>query len=377
MKEKRIVLFGAGMVGQEALNEYGVDRVAFFCDNAKAGRTIGDVPVISLEELKKIHNEYDVVVTPQAYDVRQDIGMQLEGSAIPYTFFEKSESTIPMRVMHIHGEAPDSIIFDHNDGGMNGLEWRTPITINLFKKVFEKYSDEFRGKQIDAYMYMHDFAYEANAIAEGMDLEHIFAYSTLYITSDRVVSVPDYRSFIDEEEYHFEDTPQRCREAANETWVDKRVFWRGNVITDQSRRWLMDLGRKHPDYFKFEDVKYVNGDEVVPMYKSAKYKYLIDVRGTGWTDRVKVLMQLGRPVFLADRPYREWYFDKLEPMVNYVPIREDLSDLVERYEYLESHPDVYEKMCQNTKRFAEENLSPKAILKYMYETLMKYGIKQG
>ena len=310
---KRIILFGAGMVGLEALEKLGRENVAYFCDNGKSGKKVGDISIISIEELKKIHKEYDVVVTPQGFDVRHDIGIQLEANYIPYSFYETSDNKLPMRIMHVYGSAPDNLTYEYNCDGMKGLESRVDISMDMIKVMFEKYRDRFSGKNIDLYLYMHDFVYEANVIAKQLGIPYIFAYSTLYIISDMVIPFPDYRAFYDSEKGRFEDTPLKCREASHSKWEDNRVYWRGNVITDQSRKWLMDLGEKYPDYFKIEDMKNANGDEYIPMYKSAKYKYLIDVRGTGWTDRVKILMSLGRPVFLVDRPYKEWYFDKLKP----------------------------------------------------------------
>ncbi len=60
----KIVLFGAGKNGMEALNEIGEDRIAFFLDNNKRGM-INDIPIFTLEEgIKNIdHNTLIIIAT--------------------------------------------------------------------------------------------------------------------------------------------------------------------------------------------------------------------------------------------------------------------------------------------------------------------------
>lgn len=110
------------------------------------------------------------------------------------------------------------------------------------------------------------------------------------------------------------------------------------------------------------------------MTELSKYKYTLDIRGYGWTDRVKILLQLGRPVFLIDRPFQEWYFDRLVPMKHFIPVKEDLSDLIEKYEYMENHPDVYDDMIKAMAEFVEKYFAPENILGYLKEIVLKYGV---
>lgn len=53
-------------MGLKALKQYGKDNIAFFCDNAKEkyGTSIHGIKVISFEQLMKIHEEYEILVTP-------------------------------------------------------------------------------------------------------------------------------------------------------------------------------------------------------------------------------------------------------------------------------------------------------------------------
>lgn len=58
---KQIILFGAGIVGKKLLEKYG-DDVFCFADNYKTEEYYGK-KIISFEELKRIHRNYDIIIS--------------------------------------------------------------------------------------------------------------------------------------------------------------------------------------------------------------------------------------------------------------------------------------------------------------------------
>lgn len=60
------IIFGSGKMGMKALEQYGKENVAFFCDNSKAkwGTIIEGIGVISFDEMIRIHSDYEIIVTP-------------------------------------------------------------------------------------------------------------------------------------------------------------------------------------------------------------------------------------------------------------------------------------------------------------------------
>lgn len=65
--EEQFILFGAGQNGVKALEEYGKEKVGFFCDNAvaKIGTFIEDKEVISFQKMCELYEQgYCIVVTP-------------------------------------------------------------------------------------------------------------------------------------------------------------------------------------------------------------------------------------------------------------------------------------------------------------------------
>jgi Predicted nucleoside-diphosphate sugar epimerases len=68
--EKPIVIFGAGRIGEQALNFYGRKNVRFFADNFKAGLYYCGFPVLSVDDLLMVKDDYEIIIAalPQFID---------------------------------------------------------------------------------------------------------------------------------------------------------------------------------------------------------------------------------------------------------------------------------------------------------------------
>ena len=280
---------------------------------------------------------------------------------IPFVFWEPATPEI-----HIYGKFPYLKIEPCRD------HFRTPKTLGLIFEVFQIFQNDFIDKNMDIWISCGaDTPEPALDLAKALDLPHVFAYCTTHSMNDRVIAFPDFNSCYNESKFFNPFiTQSKCKEAAMKPWEDNHIFWRGTIL-DFSRICLYSLGQRYPQYLKIEDSSY---GQYIHMTEQAKYKYLIDVRGHGWSGRLQTLLQLGRPVFIAERPYREWYFDRLIPWKHYIPVKEDLSDLIEKYEYMEHHSETYAEIVHNTNVFVEENLLPQRILSDARDLILKYGV---
>lgn len=269
--------------------------------------------------------------------------------------------------MYLRGTFPN-IVCDFN---VNNFCARA--TWGLIQEVFNTFPQEFAGKKIDLWFSLWDEPDRALDLAQAQDLPYVFAYCTSYAMKDRVIAFPDYESRYTEENLSNDlISNARCKEAASKPAEDNHAFWRGSLFTSFSRCCLFELGKKYPQYLQIEDS--TKGGGFIPMTAQAKYKYLLDTRGNSWSSRLQTLLKLGRVIFIADRPYREWYFDRLRPMEHYVPVKEDMSDLIEKYCYMEQHPELYDKIVSNLREFVEENLSPRRIVFDAKELILRYGV---
>ena len=365
MSEKKYILYGAGRQGILALQKYGKERVAFFCDGYSDLEEVEGIPLLRPDELNHLLQEdssYTVVITPKIEKVRIEIIRELEKQSIPYLIFEKTDgSAYGTKTFRICGDGATPV-FIVDEEETKGYNWRVQPTVALYRAMFSKYKEDFVGKQVDITVYVGDHILDAYRQLHSKELSFIFAYSTIYPLSDRVIPIPDYRVCFDADNYPFEESPEACKKAGEVPWTDSRIAWRGTIASDDERRWLEILSLRYPEILYVDDPAWEENKVYIPMTELAKYKYTLDIRGYGWTDRVKILMQLRRPLFLVDRPYEEWFFGALEPMKHYVPVKEDLSDLLDRYDYLEHHPEVYDNIVKEAADFADSQFSPDAVM---------------
>ncbi|WVQ82763.1 hypothetical protein IAT38_004895 [Cryptococcus sp. DSM 104549] len=66
------------------------------------------------------------------------------------------------------------------------------------------------------------------------------------------------------------------------------------------------------------------------------YKYLLDIDGNGWSARFKRLMTTSS-VVLKSTIFPEWYTDRLQPWVHYVPLKPSLTDLYDVLSFFRAH----------------------------------------
>jgi len=73
--------------------------------------------------------------------------------------------------------------------------------------------------------------------------------------------------------------------------------------------------------------------------------------GTSWTGTIEKLALPG-VLFHHVTPTKDWFYDRLQPWVHYIPVDSDLTDLREKFEWAESHPVEAQKIAEAGTEFA-------------------------
>jgi len=94
----------------------------------------------------------------------------------------------------------------------------------------------------------------------------------------------------------------------------------------------------------------------VPKSAFLDYRYQVDV--DGWTNSWSLLDKLisGSTVLKVPSAfgYRQWYYDRLEPWVHFIPLAADAGDLDEVMAWIVAHPDACETIARNAATLAED-----------------------
>ena len=90
------------------------------------------------------------------------------------------------------------------------------------------------------------------------------------------------------------------------------------------------------------------------MVEQAKFCYHINLGGGGgttWTGTIKKLANPGL-LFHHMTPTKDWFHDLLVPWEHYVPVKADLSDLRQIYDWAKSHLYKAKQIAKNGTKFA-------------------------
>jgi hypothetical protein len=102
----------------------------------------------------------------------------------------------------------------------------------------------------------------------------------------------------------------------------------------------------------------------------SKYRYIIHVQGHACAYRLSVELSLGVIILLVKGEYKMWYSDKLIEYTHYIPVKEDLSDLLTQIDWCRKRPKKCTKIVEACKKFYNENLRYYSVLKYTLDILI-------
>ena len=168
------------------------------------------------------------------------------------------------------------------------------------------------------------------------------------------------------------DSIQHRQWAIEKVWSmgDDKLLprWRGVLLTSEAEMEAVEHNKRAPFQKKrpWINVKFattnVDGEKVsasqsqefqllqelgisavgehVSMAEQARYRYHIDLGGGGGTTWTGTIEKLALPgvLFHHDTPTKDYFHDMLVPWEHYIPIKTDLSDLREKFDWAESHP---------------------------------------
>ncbi|KAJ7645469.1 glycosyl transferase family 90-domain-containing protein [Mycena polygramma] len=164
-------------------------------------------------------------------------------------------------------------------------------------------------------------------------------------------------------------------------WSDKKpqLYWRGtsnggHIIGENYRSFprfrLLDMARQHKELINAKMTRFAEGhcgkgcDRVriiqeynifgpfAPRNDALQYKYLLDVDGNTFSGRFLTLLRSGSLVFKST-VFEEYFNDWILPYEHYIPVKPDLSDLLEKIEWAVAHEGEARRIQETGKLFTE------------------------
>jgi hypothetical protein len=96
--------------------------------------------------------------------------------------------------------------------------------------------------------------------------------------------------------------------------------------------------------------------ERVESWSYQQYRYQIDIDGnTNAWDGLVLRLLTGSPVLKVASPfgYEQWYYHRLKPWVNFVPVQTDMADLVEKVNWLRGNDEAAQRIGEAGRALAE------------------------
>jgi hypothetical protein len=113
-----------------------------------------------------------------------------------------------------------------------------------------------------------------------------------------------------------------------------------------------------------------------PLQQSG-YKYIINVDGHVSAFRLSLEMSMGCCILLADSKYRLWFRSLMKPMVEYVPVKADLSDLIDQIKWCRDHDKECKKIAKNAMKFYLKYLQSDGALDYLQKIIIDLKNQSG
>jgi Glycosyl transferase family 90 len=98
------------------------------------------------------------------------------------------------------------------------------------------------------------------------------------------------------------------------------------------------------------------------------FKYIINVSGHVRAHRLSAEFSYGSVILIVGGRYKLWFEKSIKEWVHYVPVKEDLSDLIQQIDWCEANDTECRKIALAARQFYEKYLSREAVLDYL-ETL--------
>lgn len=148
---------------------------------------------------------------------------------------------------------------------------------------------------------------------------------------------------------------------------------------------LAKLSNKYPDLLDAGITEFVKRDKIdvdgtvyftipdqslkkpkKPMNEQSEFKYILNVEGNGHAYRKSYLFFLGGVVLNVNSKFISWFDHLLVPYYHFIPIKEDLSNLIDIIKWCNKNESLCEKIAHNGLAFAKNTFNYDFMINHNY-----------
>lgn len=107
------------------------------------------------------------------------------------------------------------------------------------------------------------------------------------------------------------------------------------------------------------------------------YKYIIHIDGHVSAFRLSSELGMNSVILLVESDWKMWYSHLLKPYEHYVPVKKDLSNIIEQVRWCKHNDTACRKISQNAREFYDTYLNKKGIFDYLQKVLISVKEKIG
>jgi hypothetical protein len=109
----------------------------------------------------------------------------------------------------------------------------------------------------------------------------------------------------------------------------------------------------------------VTGGWIEREYMAQNYKYILDIDGRASTyDATYWKMNSGSVIFKPKSIWKQWFYDDYIAGVHFIELKEDFSDIEEKYNWCETHPIECQQMIENCKELLKRVYTFTNVIQY-------------
>jgi hypothetical protein len=158
------------------------------------------------------------------------------------------------------------------------------------------------------------------------------------------------------------------------------LVWRGRLHLDSAKERRLDFLREFTGKPGF-NIGHINKGKIFPEFRrellsiqdQLNFKYILSLEGVDVATNLKWIMSSHSLCFSQKLKFETWYMEGLlQPGVHYVEIADDFSDVEQKIDYYENHPDEAEQIIRNANAYTRQFFNPEIEDLLSYLVIKRY-----